>query len=509
LASPTGGIQLAAMKSLLAKIAMRKVVGLYLGDHEVSVSEVAVTPLGPIQIFARTEPCQPNDLMNAVERALQSLQTRRRPRRLQVGLGIPLARMFFGTQMLRGTTVPAPESVLQKLFRSSDISVDDLTYDMAKITCDKTPVACVAACRKKYMTAILASLQRCGGIANYAEPAACALVRAASHSHRTPRRAKTILWFFLGKEEGTAVLTVSGQPLAWRAFALPSLSEGMAILSSVRTLLSHIQYLGIEVSPEYVIMHGRPDLHERLQKEGLPAEVGARMIWRETPAWDGATAAFGLALGCIGPIMPTFDMARGLKPPAALRDIFPWGELVGESLIMAFLALVLMHQSDGVSKACESAQLLCGQSKTLAMATVPNLEKEKKELSKKIDFLHKFLDSRTVWTGILREFSDLLPKEMVVSRIDCDSRLNMSGGGGRKALAFPAMMPMTPSGAVPLEVGKFVQQLRNNPRLKQEFSSVESSGLRRASMPGAGKNGSNEAVAFSVRCQPAAKGKTK
>jgi len=498
------------MKSLLAKIAMRKVVGLYLGDHEVSVSEVAVTPLGPVQILARSEPCEPNDLMNAVERALQSLQKRRRPRRLQVGIGIPLARVFFGTQTLRGSAVPTPESVLQKLFRSSDISIEDLAYDMAKITCDKTPVACVAACRKKYMTAVLTSLQRCSGIANYAEPAACALVRAAGYYHRTPRRAKTLLWFFLGKEEGVAVLTVAGQPLAWRSFALPSFSEGMAILSSVRTLLSHTQYLGIDVSPEYVIMHGRGDLHERLQKEGLPAEIGTRMIWRETPAWDGVTAAFGLALGCLGPIMPTFDMARWLKPPAALRDIFPWGELVGESIIMAFLALVLIHQSDGVSKAYESAQLLCGESKTLALATVPNLEKEKKELSQKIDFLHKFLDSRTIWTGVLRQFSDLLPKEMVVSGIQCDSRLNMSGKvGGRKALAFPAIMPLTPSGAVPLEVGKFVQDLRNNPLLKQEFSSVESSGLRRASMRGVGKNGNTEAVAFSVLCQPGAKGKNK
>ena len=45
------------MKSLLAKMSMRRFVGLYLGEHEVAVSEVAVTPLGPVEIASRTEPC--------------------------------------------------------------------------------------------------------------------------------------------------------------------------------------------------------------------------------------------------------------------------------------------------------------------------------------------------------------------------------------------------------------------------------------------------------------------
>ena len=60
------------MKSLLAKIAIHKFVGLYLGEHEISVSEVAVTPFGPVEIFSHSEPCQPNELLATIERVLQS-----------------------------------------------------------------------------------------------------------------------------------------------------------------------------------------------------------------------------------------------------------------------------------------------------------------------------------------------------------------------------------------------------------------------------------------------------
>ena len=111
-----------AMKSLLAKIAIRRFVGLYLGEHEVSVSEVAVTPLGPIEINSRTEPCPPNELLNVIERVLQSLHGRKQ-RRLQVAIGLPNSRVFFGTRPLRSAADSSPEGVMQKLLCSSNVSI--------------------------------------------------------------------------------------------------------------------------------------------------------------------------------------------------------------------------------------------------------------------------------------------------------------------------------------------------------------------------------------------------
>ena len=142
------------------------------------------------------------------------------------------------------------------------------------------------------------------------------------------------------------MLTVAGLPLAWRSFAMPSFSEGMAILSAARTLLSQSRYYEMATPLDYAIVHGRPDLHDRLQKEGLPTEIGARMIWHEGPALGGATMALGLALGCLNQTAPAFDLSRTMKPRPSLRDIFPWGELACECTLMALMGLVLVHHSE-------------------------------------------------------------------------------------------------------------------------------------------------------------------
>ena len=92
------------------------------------------------------------------------------------------------------------------------------------------------------------------------------LVRAATRQHHPPRRAKTLLQIFLGATEGLAVLTVAGLPLAWRSFAIPSFSEGMAILSATRTLLSQNRYHEMETPLDYAIVHGRAELHERFRR---------------------------------------------------------------------------------------------------------------------------------------------------------------------------------------------------------------------------------------------------
>lgn len=89
------------MKSLLAKISMRRFVGLYLGEHEVAISEIAVTPLGAVVVASRSEPCGQNELLSVIERILQSLQGRKQ-RRLQVAVGLPNSRVFFGTRPLHG-----------------------------------------------------------------------------------------------------------------------------------------------------------------------------------------------------------------------------------------------------------------------------------------------------------------------------------------------------------------------------------------------------------------------
>jgi hypothetical protein len=116
------------VRALLAKLAFHKAVGLYLGEHEVAISKVASTPVGPIELFSHCEPCQPQDLPAVVERLLMPLwQGRHHP---PVAVGVPTSKIFFGTRLARTLGDAAPEAVLQKALCSPNIRVDDLTTDL-------------------------------------------------------------------------------------------------------------------------------------------------------------------------------------------------------------------------------------------------------------------------------------------------------------------------------------------------------------------------------------------
>jgi hypothetical protein len=485
------------MKSLLAKLAIRKFVGLYLGEHEVSASMIAVTPLGPVQTASVTEPCPPNELLNVIERVLQSMQGGKR-RRLQVAIGLPNSRVFFGTRPVRAAEA-TPEAMMQKLLCSANVSTDDLTIDMIKGDVEKTPTATVGACRKKYLAAVLGVLQQYRAQVVRTEPAPCALVRAAARKHRTPRRAKTLLRIFLGAEEGLAVLTVAGLPLAWRSFAMPSFSEGMTILSAARTLLSQSRYYEMSTPLDYAIVHGRADLHDRLQKEGLPTEIGVRMVWHDGPALGGEAIAYGLAVGCLNQNAPAFDLSKTMKPRPLLRDIFPWGDLAWGGVLMGLMALALAHHSEKLDSAYLSVQAQCEGNKVLtASANMTKLSQEKTELTKKLDSLHKFLDSRIMWTNHLRGISNCLPNNVELTEWQGDSPL---GGGkaaaGPKTLRLGAKAPLLANGTVPPEVRKFLNTLRNQPLLQRDFSRAEITGIR----PIEAKGNKPGRVDFTIVCQ--------
>ena len=472
------------MRSLLARIAIRKFVGLYLGEHEVCASLVAVTPLGPVEIVSRTEPCQPNELLGTIEKVLNSLQGSRR-RRLQIAIGLPNSRVFFGTRPVRSGADASPEGMMQKLLCSSNVTTDDLTIDMIKSNVDKMSIATVGACRKKYMAAVLGVLQQCGAQVVRTEPSPCALVRAAAKQHHPPRRAKTLLRIFLGADEGMAVLTVAGLPLAWRSFAMPSFSEGMAVLSAARTLLSQSQYYEMSTPLDYAIVHGRPDLHDRLQKEGLPTEIGVRMIWHDDPVLGGAATALGLALGCLNQTGPAFDLSRTMKPRPSLRDIFPWGELASECMLMALMSLIVVHHSEKVAAAYLSVQSQCEGNKILASSDAIQLEKEKADLTKKLDSLHKFVDSRITWTTYIRGITACLPANIQINSWQGDGALVVGGKGqGFKSLKLAATAPITPAGTMPPEVAKFIRLLRTQPLLKRDFPQAELTSIRQTQTKG-------------------------
>jgi hypothetical protein len=260
--------------------------------------------------------------------------------------------------------------------------------------------------------------------------------------------------------------------------------------------MSQSRYYEMETPLEYAIVHGRADLHERLQKEGLPSEIGTRMMWHEGPALSPATMAFGLALGCADQSDTGFDLSRLMKPKASLRDIFPWGELACECVLVALMGLCLLHQNEQVRAACTAAQMRCDGNKALASSDVAKLEAEKRSLTQKIESLHQFLDTRTIWTNNLHNVMKRFPASIQLTAFGGGSGLPTTGPG-KRTLQLGASVNLLPRGAVPPAVFQLIASLRTDPFMNKNFDKIE---LGTITQSGVSRSGEVRA-GFGISCQ--------
>ena len=484
------------VKSLLAKFALHKAIGLYLGDQEIAVSEVASTPLGPVEIASYSEPCTPETTEEVLRRLTQPLLGGKR--RLPIAVGLPNSRIFFGTRLTRTGGEVSAESVLQKAFSSPNIRVDDLTVDLIRGEVNRMPVASVAACRKKYMNGVIALLTQSGIRPHNAEPDPCAMVRCAAQLHRFPRKSKTVLCIFLNAGHGLAVLLSGGLTLAWKHFFLAEDSENLAILSAARTLQTQIKHYGIESAADYAMIFGREEIHERLRKEQLPSDLGTRVIWHSDPPLGGKSIAFGLALSCLGEEERGFDLSRQLKPRPSISEIFPWGDLVFTTLLVLCMGLVVGFHAMGLKEKYAGVQVESSQHACLDPKEVDNLEKKQKEMQAKVEAVRAFLETRIAWTAFTHEIGERLPDNARLMTFQAYNDLD-AGKGGKKSLLFRATAPLSDDGTVPREIDQFLNELRKNKLLNRDFPSIEIADIKRAE---SNDKGAKSVAAFNIVCLP-------
>ena len=493
------------MKSLLAKYALHKAVGVCLNEHEVTVSKVAFTPLGPVEVASTSEPFTPDTLADVLKKLLEPLLGRKH--RVPVAVGLPSSRLFFGTRPIAGSELTA-EAMLHKSLCSPTISIDDLTADMLVGTVRKLPVASIAACRKKYMVGVVAALNRLGVRLVRAEPSPCALVRTAVAQRKFPRRGKTTLCVFLGTAQGLAAVVVDGRPLAWKTFALPAGAESAAILSAARTLQTQGKNYGVESALDYAIIHGRADLHERLQQEQLPSKLSIRVVWQDGPALDGAAMAYGLATGCLNQNAKAFDLSRQMKARASIWEIFPWWDLTYASLLVAWLGVTLFAHSSKLEEDYMVVRTQSSSHKCLVSGESKNLKKKTENLVKKVEAVYKYLNTRILWTEYTRDISIRLPAEAMLSTFTGEWILESgrkTRRAAKKSLLFRAIVPQMADGSAPREIDEFLEELRHDPLLQRDFGSVRLTDIKRS----LSRDRKSTVAAFTVVCLPKAKGSAK
>lgn len=466
------------MKSLLTKFAFQKAIGLCLGEHEIAVSKVAATVFGPIEVASATAPYGSGDLVEVLDKLLSPLLGKKR-RRVPLAVGLGGSRIFFGTRLNTDAQSSAPKTVLQKALASPNISVDDLSVDVLKSEVNKTPVVSVAACREKYLERVITTLEEFGIRLVRAEPSPCALARLAAWRFRAPRRTKSVLRMFLGRGMGLAVAVVADQPVAWRNFVLTEGEEGTAVISAARALQAQYKLHGIDLKPGYVMIHGLPEIHERLRQEQFPTKMGTRIIWCDSPGLNESSMALGLAAGCLNPDLKAFDLSHSMKSRPPIMEIFPWADLAFSILLVAGMGVAAYFHAEKVDAACAAVRLQSSRYKSLASLDAKTLDAEIKDLTKKAESARNFAESRNAWTEYLDDLAARLPADAVLKRLSGSWALNTRGKATvKKAFNFEAVVAMPVRGAAPREVDDFIRVLRSNSVLKRDFETVELTGLK-------------------------------
>jgi hypothetical protein len=454
----------------LNRLALRKDIGLAFGDHEVAVSEVATTPLGRVEVARDREPIGDDGLTGAVERVLSRRFTKKDLAQARVAIGLPALRIFFSTRPIQADNREAsPEVLLHEVLQSPSLNIDDMVVDMVRLRLGQRTLASLAACRKKYLSGVLAALDAAGIQPCVAEPSPCALLRDATRRLRAPGRSKSFVRVILGEGSGLAVLTAApAVPLMWRVFDLPSGGESQAIRAAAASLGSLGRFCGQEGDVDAVLIHGRPDLGPLADVAEAEALPGAKVLRHDTPGLDEPSIAAGLAEGP-EPGAESFNLVRSLGRGLSILDIFPWGQAVLQVILLVAATLFIRYRLTEARAEARAAREDDARYAWAAKITTEKLQEEKKDLEQRAEAIRTFVSTRVLWTAHTRDLAARLKK----------------------------------AGAMPKEIDGFLRTLRDDPLLKRDFPEIEMGDLRMSSAGVA-----QASATFSVTCQPVVKAAT-
>ena len=495
------------MKWLLGQIGLPKAIGVFVDDHAVTVSQVVSTPFGLVEVDRNSENADPDELAGVMRRLVVPWLPRGKVRQVPVAIGVPLGQVYFTTRPIQNAAShPSPHVLLREALRSPDVSINEMAVDVIKAQPDKRSVASLVSCNKKYLAGLLDSLQECGVRPLRAEPAPCALLRAAAKQHGARRGAKVVMRLFLSDARALAVLVVNDLPVVWRSSNVSRGDEASTIISLSRSLLTVSRDCGIESALDAVMLHGRPELAQLLDLQWVEEQLGVPMEWFEGPSLDASQVAFGLAVGCFSHDQYAFDLAGSLKPRLSLWQWVPWREAALQTVLLACMAMFLLYRLCVLDGSYAAAQ--AHNTEYTWMGSVPEaeLEKQKMELQQKVTAVKKFVDSRITWTSYGRELAASLPPNVFLTSFQGVSEL---GGGGKgkgsakpkRSLVLRGAVSVPQDGLVPREIDRFLNTLREHPVLKRDFPLVELADLKQTHEAG----DETSFAFFTVMCLPKAR----
>lgn len=480
----------------------RKVLGLYVGDSELTLSELALSPFGTVEVSTQTLPCEHDDLPGAIDQLLRPHRQGKKPRPLKIAVGLPAMRVFFATRPTVSSDRDAsPALLLHGVIRSSDLNPEDMEVDLLRGQPGKKPLTSLAACRRKYINWLVGIFSELGVRPYRVEPAPFALLRVAAKELKPPRKVTTVIRVFLAERQGVALLMQGSMPLACRSFELPPGEEASAIRSMAFAMRVVGRHSGDGASPEALLVHGRTDLREALQGDEVAGFLGYPVLHVESPSYTPEFIARGLAMGCREDEL-AFDLSRNLKERPPLVEVIPFGQIAAQTAVLASLTWMLSGHLRDTRQAYDMVHRECAGHTWMAKVADDALTKEKADLEQKVTTVKGYLDTRVLWSTYTREAASLLPDNMVLRSFDAMGELpgGKNSKGPKKLLQLGLSAPIPQGLKMPKEIDNYLDALRSNKTIKREFPQVGLGSLRWAEA----KAGSAPQANFTVDCMPGA-----
>jgi hypothetical protein len=495
------------VKKLLARFTLKKAIGLFVGERDVTVCQVADTLLGPVETDCQSEPYAAEQLPDVIGRLLKPMLGRRKRRHL-VAVGIPALRVFFSTRPIRNANRDTPaEALLYEVLQSPNVLIDDMAVEVIRAEPGKRQLASIVACRKKYLAGILDIVKDQGVRPFRAEPGPCAVVRAAAQQRRAPRRSKTALRVVLGNGKGLAVVMTGNLAVLWRFFNLPAGSESSAICSAIRSVQTLVGHCGIDSPVDVVLLHGRNDLRANVETDEFREQVGVPLTWCGAPELNDRGKAWGLALGCLShQAEEAFDLSRSMKPRLPLREIFPWAEVAVQVALAICMFAFLTWRCRTLDEALVPVRVEIAQRAWLEKALQAQLQKEQTDLQQKVEAIRRFAGTRIIWTEYTHDIAERLPPTATLVSFTGQCELETPGKQAavkpKKSFVLRASALIEEDGAVPKEVDRFMTALRDDPLLMRDFPQIVCEDIKHF-QPNVTVDPS---VLFTVLCLPKAAG---
>lgn len=492
------------MKWLLAKLGLPKSLGLYIDGNAITLSQIVATPFGPLEIASQTETLDDEDLGEAISRLIGPLLGKGKFRRTPVSVAVPSERVYFSTRPIHAASGDsAPHVLLREAMRSQNVAVHEMAVDVVKAQPDSREVASIAACDKEYLNKIVEALKQLDVCPVRTEPAPCSLLRLASRQHSARRGAKVVLRLFLSSDQVLTVLIVNKLPMLWRFTNLAQGEEAASLVTACRSILATSKYCGVEAPLDTMIVHGHKDIERLLDVDWMEEQLDLSVDWYDEPALDRSQIAQGAAQGCLENPSKGFDLARSVKPPPTLKQLFPWREAAMELAMLACMGLFLGHTYWTLRESEKALPTAAATYPAQARAQKQKLLKEKGELDTQVQALREFLDGRVLWTSCLRDLALCVPDDMWLTSVRgcCDMKAIGKKRGrakAKKSFVLTGAIAIPSSGLMPQEVDRLLSALRSDPTLEKDFPLIALDELE--SLPP--RMGEIPKAIFSVVCLP-------